>query len=128
MDMKINPKTPPRRFSPPQGNGITIEDCGTIELDADQMVTFVSAGGSEYDVTRKDWGYYATPSLNGRLPQKGLRPALMRNAANRFFIILVEAGREDAFHKYLKSQKQRLVAWLDTSETLEKLAGTLGTG
>ena len=56
-------------------------------------------------MTRKDWGYYATPSLNGRLPQKGLRPALMRNAANRFFIVLVEAGREDAFHKYLKSQK-----------------------
>ncbi len=92
------------------------------------MVTFVSAGGSEYDVTRKVLGYYATPSLYGRLPLKGLRPALMRNAANRFFIVLVEAGREDAFDTYLKSQKQRLVAWLDTSETLEKLAGTLGTG
>ena len=126
--MKVNPKTPPRTFSPAPGSGIIIEDCGTIELDADQMVTFVGPGGSAYDVTRKDWGYYATPSLNGRLPKKGLRPALMRNAANRYFIVLVETGREDAFDRYLESQKQRLVAWLDTDETLEKLDGMLGTG
>ena len=50
-----------------------IKDCGSIYLKSDEQVTFKCEKGSEYDVTKKEWGYYATPSLNGRLKKLWLK-------------------------------------------------------
>ena len=58
-------------------------DCGRIALAPDEQVTFTTEAGGEYDVTRKSWGFYATPSINGRLKTFGLRAALVRNVAGR---------------------------------------------
>jgi hypothetical protein len=53
----------------------------------------VTKSGAEYDVAAKDWGFYATPSLNGRLQQFGLRGVLIRNrGTGRYFVLLVEPG------------------------------------
>lgn len=120
--LKFLPHQPPRAFQVgPQGQ-ITIFDCGKIELQPNEQVTFTLPEGVEYDVTRKDWGFYATPSLNGRLEQFGLRGVLIKNrGTGRFFVLLVEKGKEPAFEEYCRAENLEAVAWLDSTDALEAL-------
>lgn len=53
-------------------------------------------------VARKSWGFYATPSLNGQLVTFGLRGALVKEPRNRYFVMLVQAGKEEDFFAYLE--------------------------
>jgi hypothetical protein len=120
--MKLTPKQPPRRF--PVGNTIKFDmlDCGTLQLEPNEQVTFVTEQGGEYDLARKDWGFYATPSLNGRLPSFGLRGVLIRNVqTGRYFVLLVESGREQAFEAYRAQEGLEIVAWLDSTVALDEL-------
>lgn len=126
--MKFDPKNPPRRF--PVGNSVKFDmrDCGNLRLNSDEQVTFVTASGAEYDVAAKDWGFYATPSLNGRLEQFGLRGVLIRNRdTNRYFLLLVERGREAQFDAYCAQENLAVIAWLDSREALDDLANRMGT-
>jgi SAM-dependent methyltransferase len=91
---------------------IHLKDCGRVALEPDEQVTFVSESGTEYDVVRKSWGYYATPSLNSRLPSFGLKPALVRSG-DRLYLLLVEADKEAEFHAYLQRQGMEIVSWFD---------------
>ena len=75
-------------------------------------MTFVTESGTEYDVVRKSWGYYATPSLNARLPSFGLKPALVRSG-ERLYLLLVESMKEEEFHAYLRQQAMEIVCWLE---------------
>lgn len=119
--MKFDPKHPPRVFEVGYDVKGTIADCGRMHLSADEQITFVTEAGGEYDVTRKDWGFYATPSLNGRLAGFNLRGVLVKNRVNRFFVMLVERGREEAFEAYVKQEPLKIVAWLDSEEALVAL-------
>lgn len=116
--MKVTAKTPPRKF---EAGKVVLSDCGSIDLAPDEQVTFVTKSGGEYDVCRKDWGFYATPSLNGRLVEHGLRAVLVRNLQARYYVMLVEKGAEEKFRDYLEQEKATVVSWLDQTETLEKL-------
>jgi hypothetical protein len=125
--VKFEPKDPPRRF--PVGNSVKFDmrDCGNLRLDPDEQVTFVTASGAEYDVAAKDWGFYATPSLNGRLEQFGLRGVLIRNrSTGRYFVLLVERGREPQFDAYCEQENLAVIAWLDSTAALDDLAAKLG--
>lgn len=127
--MKFIPKNPPRRFQ--VGNAVKFElkDCGEMKLDADELVTFHTARGAEYDVARKDWGFYATPSLNGRLEQFGLRGVLIRNrTTGRYFILLVERGEEPSFDRYMAQEGLDVIAWLDSTAALDDLARKVRAG
>lgn len=127
--MKFHPKDPPRKF--PVGNSIIFDmsDCGSVELAADEQVTFMTEAGAEYDVSRKDWGFYATPSLNGRLEGFGLRGVLIKNTlTGRYFIFLVERGREPAFDAYCEQESLAIVSWLDTTAALAELEQALQKG
>jgi len=127
--MRFDPLDPPRRFEAGYGPTVTISDCGRLHLEADEQVTFTTPGGGEYDVARKEWGFYATPSLNGRLAGFGLRAALARNRVGRYFVLLVERGREDAFAAYLEADRMALVSWLDDDASLARLeAGLTAAG
>src|SRR5690606_14745732 len=77
--------------------------------------TFTTDSGTELDLVRKDWGYYATSS-NRRLRDHGLRLVLCAHDDGRVTPLVVEAGREEAFEAYLAAQPMRVVAWLDTDE------------
>jgi hypothetical protein len=109
--MKFIPTDPPRAF--PAGGGVTLRDCAQIELAPDEQVTFRTPAGGEYDVVRKDWGFYATPSTNGRLPRFGLRAALVRDGHGKTFIHLVERGCEAAYRAYQQAEALTTVRWLD---------------
>lgn len=125
--MKFEEKSPPRRFT--VGNAVKFEmrDCGTLALAPDEQVTLVTESGAEYDVSRKDWGFYATPSLNGRLESFGLRAVLIRNTlTGRYFVLLVERGREEAFTAYRVQESLEVVAWLDSTDALNALRARLG--
>lgn len=125
--MKFTPIDPPRNFVV-SGAGVrlTLSDCGRVDLAADEQVTFTTSGGGEYDVTRKDWGFYATPSINGRLRSFGLRGALVVSAYGRLFLMLVEKGKEAAFYDYVKADHQQLLCWLDDDSEVSKLAAFYG--
>ncbi len=123
--MKFTLIEPPRTYEVGFGETVTIADCGRVELAPDEQVTFLTEAGAEYDVTRKDWGFYATPSLNSRLVNFGLRGVLVRNRLGRYFVLLVEQGKEVAFERYLKVEALAVVAWLDSDAALQSLAAVL---
>ena len=121
--MKFTPVDPPRKFEV-SGAGVRLHlsDCGRVALASDEQVTFTTEAGGEFDVTRKSWGFYATPSTNGRLKSFGLRAALVRNLAGRLFVVLVEQGKEAEFLAYVEADKQTLLTWLDDDASVERLA------
>jgi hypothetical protein len=123
--MKTSFLNPPRRFDADGTGRFALADTGSIELAADEQLTFTSATGSEYDVARKAWGYYATPSLNSRLPAKGLRPVLTRSGTGRYFVCLVEVERERQFEDYLQLTGMRVLGWLDDATTLSRIEAAL---
>jgi hypothetical protein len=121
LGVKFDAHEPPREFEVGLGEIVTLKDCGDVRLDADEQVTFVTESGAEYDVARKDWGFYATPSLNSRLERFGLRGVLVKNRKGQFFVLLVERGREPQFQRYLDVEGLAVVAWLDGTAALEEL-------
>jgi hypothetical protein len=124
--MKFNVKSVPRIF--PVGiSQIPLSHVADIDLEPDEMVTFVTEGNLEYDVCRKSWGYYATPSLGGRLRAFGWRAAVMRNIVTRHcFVVLVQEGMEDDWVEYMLVERQELVMWIDDFEALSGMAASEG--
>lgn len=107
--MNIEEVTPPRKFCVGLSETV-LEHCGNIWLDANQLVTFYSDSGAQYDVTKKEWGYYATPSTNGRLLQNRLRAHLVQSkSTGHIFVILVELGKEAAAREYAEAEQ---IEWL----------------
>ena len=113
--MKIFPKNEPRRFTI---KGVTISHVADINLDPDEMITFRRQDGAEYDVAAKEWGFYATPSLNGRLREHGFRSVLAKsNQTGRRYVLLVREDQQSAFNEYLAHQDMKVLGFLD-EETL----------
>ena len=126
--MQIDAFAEPRRF--PVGVAeIELSHVANIGLQPDEMVTFTSAGDREYDVTAKDWGYYATPSVGGRLRHFGMRAALMRNVDTRqSFVVLVFDDQIAAWREYMDAERQELVMWLDDVEAVSTNTGMVQQG
>ena len=124
--MKFIPLVPARIYEAGHDVKVRIADCGRLHLDADEQVTLTTPSGAEYDVTRKNWGFYATPSLNGRLASFGLQGVLACNRERRLFVLLVEKGHEDAFRQYCEGEALRIVTWLTSQQDVDVLCATLG--
>ncbi|WP_377806328.1 class I SAM-dependent methyltransferase (plasmid) [Azospirillum sp. A29] len=123
--MNFDPVDPPRRFSVGFGSTVTLADCGRLRLDPDEQVTCITEAGVEYDVLRKSWGFYATPSLNGRLTRDGLRGLLALNQLGDLFLLLVDHGQEASFARYMADEGLRVVQWLDTDAEIGRLLAAL---
>lgn len=121
--MRFTPMNPVRRFSAGFEHKVEISDCGRVELEANEQITFTTPSGGEYDVVRKDWGFYATPSTNGRLATFGLRAVLVRNRLNRCYVLLVESDKIALFEEYMRLEKMDILTWLDKDEDITKSAG-----
>ena len=126
--MRFDPRDPPRRFEVGWGPRFDMKDCGSMALEPDEQVTFVTPDGGEYDVARKDWGFYATPSINARLVEFGLRTVLVRNRIGRYFVLLVERGKEPLFERYVADEDLAVVMWMDDESSLARLEAALGGG
>jgi hypothetical protein len=110
LDIKIN--KPPRLFSVGFNKEIKISDCGQIKLQSNEQVTFIE-DEKEYDVAKKDWGFYATPSINGRLKSFGYKTALVMNSVGKYYVMIVDKEKMEKFNKYIISEKSSVVQWLD---------------
>lgn len=111
--MRIAATNPPRRFRVGITKQIEISDCARICLNADEQVTFVTATNKEHDFAAKSWGFYATPSINGRLRDQGFKTALVRNSQGRLYVMVVELAHIEDFRDYITSEKNDIVEWLD---------------
>lgn len=119
--MHFDQKEPPREFQAGFDVKRTIRDCGNVHLSDDEQITLLTESGAEYDVTRKDFGFYMGPSLNGRLLSFNLRAVLAKNRIGRYFALLVEQGKESEFERYIREEQMQVVCWLDTTERLNQL-------
>ena len=60
-----------------------------IYLKENHQVTFLEKfkkEKKEYDIVKKNWGYYATPSINKRLKKFGYECVITKNSQNKFFV------------------------------------------
>lgn len=119
--MRFQPVEPPREYACGIRDEVVMRDVGRVTLAPDEQVTFLTPAGAEYDLARKSWGFYATPSLNGRLVRFGLRAALVRNTKRQWFVMLVERGHEAEFDEYLAAESLVVVTWLESTEDLERV-------
>lgn len=117
--MDIKKIEPGRRFTVGKYTSIELSHVADIRLAENELVTFLGNDGAAHDVCRTPFGFYATQSMNSRLPAHSLRPALVKNEMARYYVLLVETGKEAAFDAYLEADRGELVAWLDGSETVE---------
>lgn len=111
--MEIDLKEQPRIFKIGTQKDIEIQDWGNIILEKDEMISFKSENGKNYDVVSKDWGYYATPSMNGRLLNEGFKTALVKNKHGKFYIMIVDNKKIQSFRDYCKKESQTVTEWLD---------------
>ena len=119
--MKIEPLSPPRKFFVGLNDHIEIKHCANINLDDNEQITFIINSGKEYDVVRKTWGYYGTPSVNGRLKRFNFKTALVINKKNQLFIMLVEKDKQNMFLEYINMDQQTLLCWLDEMDSLQRI-------
>ncbi len=129
LDLKFIENKPHRKFKVGNKKKFDMHDCGKLQLNENEQVTLITENGAEYDVARKNWGFYATPSMNGRLKNFNLKTVLIRNkSTNRFFIFLLEKGKEDEFYKYLDIENLEIICWMDRTSNLEKLKSIYKNG
>ena len=93
---------------------------GTVYLAPNEQLTFITESKKKYDFTRKNWGFYATPSLNKRLISFDLHGVLVRNVQGHYFVLLVETLKRSEFDKYAQEQNLELILWLDDGVGLDK--------
>ena len=121
--MRITEHRPARSFAVGAKGKFNIQHCASIELAPNEQVTLIFNSKSEYDIVQKEWGFYATPSTNGRLLDHGLHTALVKNIlTSRYYVVLVHENYYSSFFHYLSTEKMELVHWLDTDEHLESLS------
>jgi len=94
--------------------GHEIKDLGKILLDRNELITFKTPSGKNFDFVAKEWGFYSTPSMNDRLKKEGFKTALVVNEIDQLFIMAVEEDKLDIFNEYLKNnQDNKVICWLD---------------
>ena len=102
---------PPRKFKVGDTDApIQLSHVMDIALGPDEQVTFTARNGGEFDVCRKSWGYYATPSINDRLIRFGYRTRLVKSEESHY-IHLVEKDKIDEYLEYLIIQNMKAVSY-----------------
>ena len=67
---------------------VVLPNVFTLEmvLEGDELITFKNSD-TEYDFSKKNWGYYSTPSINSRLNYYGFDVFLVKNKIDgKYFI------------------------------------------
>ena len=110
MKTKINKK--PRVFNAGFANKDQVKDFGKIFLNSNEQITFIN-NNKEYDFGTKNWGYYATPSINGRLKNSGYKTFLVKNTLNKIYLMVVDKLKIDYFINYCDNENQKILLRLD---------------
>ena len=91
-----------------------INKTGDIILKNNELVSFTEdKKKNEYDIVKKNWGYYVSSSINNRLKSNNFKIALIKNEQDKFFLCAVDSHKLDVFKKYVKKDNQKIVKWLN---------------
>lgn len=110
--MKIYKKKKPRIFLVSKKNKIFLKDVGKIYLNNNENLTFITENKKKHEICKKDWGFYATSSINNRLKKEGFKTALVKTH-NKYFIMIVDSIKKKSFKTYCKKEHITVVQWLD---------------
>ena len=109
--MLFKEKNPPRLFEVGNAKKFNLRDCGLMKLENDEQITFITNSGSEYDVAKKNWGFYATPSINKRLKNNNFETFIVVNKFKDFFIMIVYKNKKKIFLDYLRKNQLKKIPW-----------------
>ncbi len=110
--MKIQKKKIKRKFFGSKYSKNKIKDCGKIFLNTNEQVSFITKDKMEYDFTKTEWGFYATPSINKRLKDNKFKAYIVKNTYNlKIFVLVVEIKKIKLFKDYLKREKLKIIPW-----------------
>ena len=91
---------------------IILKHTANIKLNSNEMITLKN-NKMEFDITKKKWGFYATPSINKRLKSFGFLSAIIQNNNTKnIFVVLIDKKKKKLFTKYIKTQDIRVLKWL----------------
>ena len=108
--MKVYKRIKPRKFLVSKKNNIILKDGGKIFLNENENLTITCKEQKDFEICRKEWGYYATPSLNFRLKKKGLKAVLVKQKL-KYFILLVDVRKRKKFKDYIKIENYKIIKW-----------------
>lgn len=92
-----------RKFKPSNKSKIIITEKAKIYLKNNEQITLVDKFYNEYDLVKKSWGYYSTPSINKRLKDNNHDAYLVENKDNKTkFLFTVNARKKKDFFHYIK--------------------------
>ena len=98
---------------------ITLTKTSEIQLLNNEFVTFKDRN-KEYDFSKKNWGYYISPSINNRLKKNSYEVFIIKNKLERFFLCSVKKTEKKTFSNYLKRTNQKVICTLN-DKFLKKL-------
>ena len=110
--MKFDLKNIPRIFAVGKDLLIKIKDYGRIFMEPNEQITLCFNKAQDLDIVSKEWGFYATPSINYRLVEQGFKTALVKNKQDRYYVMVVSVNKMDVFYEYCLSEQQDVVSWL----------------
>lgn len=103
---------PPRLFTVGANSKVDLKHVANCKLENDEFVTFYGPLNQEYDLVAKAWGFYATPSINGRLASFGIMTAFVEGVEGKRFVHLVYEEKLEQYKKYCKEQGINIISWL----------------
>ena len=108
--MRISKKK--RSFLVGKKDKIKINHKANIFLNENELVTFKSKKGKEFDIVQKNWGYYL-PSISSRLLDHDYKVAYVTNILDKKnFLLIVDQKKIKSFRSYIKSNYLKFKKWI----------------
>ena len=100
-----------RSFLVGDKKNIKITHVGNLRLKNNEQITILFKN-SEYDFIKKNWGFYATSSINKRLKDQGFVSCLVKNKNKKIYLMVIHKTKINEFKKYCKLNQQKVTKWL----------------
>ena len=83
-----------------------------MKIKKNKKIRKFSIKKQEYDLCKKEWGFYATPSINSRLKNNNFTTLIVQGKKfGKFYIHIVDKKKINVHKKYLKSEKLKIIKW-----------------
>lgn len=109
--MEFKEINPPRKFQVGKNSSISLSHVANIRLSDNEVVTFLTERGQEYDITAKSWGFYATPSLNSRLLLSEFASCLAKGPNGNLYIHIVSRDKLESYELYCNVEQLEILYW-----------------
>lgn len=104
-----------RKFVVGKKKNIVLKDKGSLFLENNENISIHFNKKINYDIAKKNWGFYCLPSINKRLLKFKLKALIAENKRTKsFFIMLILNNKKSLkeFKAYCLKEDLRIIAWL----------------